>query len=67
MIENLVVEPTCQGKGVGVQLFDYAEATCKAHNCREILLLSSVRRIKAHEFFEQRGFAHVAKGFKKYI
>lgn len=67
MLENLIVDPANQGVGVGGQLFDYAEASCKAHNCREILLLSSVRRIRAHEFFEQRGFAHVAKGFKKYI
>ncbi len=67
IMENLIVDPAFQGRGVGIQLFEYAEAHCKENNCREILIMSNVIRTSAHEFFEQRGFSHVAKGFKKYI
>jgi len=67
MLENVIVDPACRGMGIGRELFDYCEVLCKKVDCREILLLSHVRRTEAHEFFEQRGYVHVAKGFKKYI
>lgn len=55
MLENLIVDPTCRGMGVGKQLFDHIEICCKAVDCREILLLSNVRRTEAHQFFERLG------------
>ncbi|MEX1030679.1 MAG: GNAT family N-acetyltransferase [Paenibacillaceae bacterium] len=67
MLENLIVDPACRGLGVGKQLFDHIEVLCMAVDCREILLMSNVRRTEAHQFFERLGYANVARGFKKYI
>src|SRR5690554_2325629 len=44
LLENLVVDSACRGIGVGKQLFDHIEVRCRAVQCREILLMSNVRR-----------------------
>jgi N-acetylglutamate synthase-like GNAT family acetyltransferase len=67
VLENVIVHPSCRGLGIGKQLFKYIELRCKAAGCRELLLMSNVRRTEAHQFFEKMGFSAVAKGFKKYI
>lgn len=67
VIENVIVDSSCRGLGIGKQLFQHVEKRCEAVGCRELLLMSNVSRLEAHQFFERIGFNAVAKGFKKYI
>ncbi|MBW7473140.1 GNAT family N-acetyltransferase [Paenibacillus oenotherae] len=65
--ENIIVDPASRGKGVGKDLITCAVSQCKKLGCREVLLMSNLRRTEAHLFFERQGFSPVAKGFKKYL
>lgn len=67
VVENVIVDPNCRGNGVGKALFKHVESFCLKNECREVLLMSNVKRTAAHEFFERQGFSHAAKGFKKYL
>jgi N-acetylglutamate synthase-like GNAT family acetyltransferase len=67
VVENVVVESSARGRGVGALLFKHIEAFCLAHDCSKIMLLSSVDRGHAHRFFERMGFVGASKrGFVKY-
>lgn len=67
VVENIIVDPAFWGKGIGKQMLNHIEQCCRDKNCREILLMSNIRRTDAHVFFEHQGFSHIAKGFKKYL
>lgn len=67
VVENIIVDPNTWGKGIGKEMLNYIEYRCREVNCREILLMSNIRRTEAHVFFEHHGYNHVAKGFKKYL
>lgn len=67
VVENIIVDPLCRGMGVGKELLQYIEDYCSKAACREVLLMSNIKRSAAHEFFERQGFNHIAKGFKKYL
>ena len=68
VIENLVVDETAQGRGIGAQLFEHLERVCVDRHCSKIMLLSNVKRASGHAFFRRMGCDDtVAKGFKKYF
>jgi N-acetylglutamate synthase-like GNAT family acetyltransferase len=67
VVEYIIVDPACRGMGVGKELLKHVEDYCIKIECREILLMSNVKRIAAHDFFERQGFNNVAKGFLKKI
>ena len=67
VVENVVVDATSRGRGVGAALLDEVERLCLARDCSKIMLLSAVERHDAHRFFERRGYAGDRKrGFVKY-
>lgn len=67
VVENLVVDQGCRGKGCGQALLREVERFCHSRNCSKIMLLSSVSRVTAHRFFEHVGFHGDRKrGFVKY-
>lgn len=67
VVENLVVDRQCWGKGIGQALLREVERFCLSRNCSKIMLLSSVSRVDAHRFFEHVGFRGDRKrGFVKY-
>jgi GNAT superfamily N-acetyltransferase len=67
VVENVIVEESVRGKGLGAALFRHIEAFCLAKNCSKIMLLSSIHRVQAHRFFEQAGFVGSSKqAFVKY-
>lgn len=68
LLENIIVDPEAQGKGVGRKLFSHVEELCREEDCTKMMLLSNSQRLDAHRFFEQNGFSGtVSKGFKKYL
>jgi N-acetylglutamate synthase-like GNAT family acetyltransferase len=68
LIENIVVDDTLRGKGIGKALLDHIDHVCRELNCSKIMLLSNSFRLDAHRFFEANGYnGTVSKGFKKYL
>ncbi|PWV94444.1 N-acetylglutamate synthase-like GNAT family acetyltransferase [Paenibacillus cellulosilyticus] len=68
VIENVVVDETLRGNGIGQQLMDYAERYCRSIRCSKIMLLSNSKRESAHHFFASIGYdSTVSKAFKKYL
>ncbi|MDY0093555.1 MAG: GNAT family N-acetyltransferase [Candidatus Vecturithrix sp.] len=56
IIENVITDRTYQRKGIGKQVIQNAIDYAKKQNCYKILLLSSTKRIDAHNFYESIGF-----------
>jgi N-acetylglutamate synthase-like GNAT family acetyltransferase len=68
VIENIIVHENHRSKNIGQELLQYVEEYCKSIDCHRIMLLSSSKRQKAHQFFEREGFdGSVSRGFKKYL
>jgi N-acetylglutamate synthase-like GNAT family acetyltransferase len=68
VVENIVVDDSLRGRGIGKKLLDHIDMVCREQNCTKIMLLSNSFRIDAHKFFEANGFSGtVSKGFKKYL
>jgi GNAT superfamily N-acetyltransferase len=67
VVENVVIDESARGQGVGTALFQHIESFCRDAECSKIMLLSAFGREDAHRFFERMGFVGSAKrGFVKY-
>jgi len=67
VVENLVLDESVRGQGIGALLLRHVEQFCAAHDCSKMMLLSSVTRVEAHRFFAGMGFRGDNKrGFVKY-
>jgi GNAT superfamily N-acetyltransferase len=67
VVENIVVDATARGRGVGAALLAQIDRLCLARDCSKIMLLSASERAQAHRFFERAGYAGDRKrGFVKY-
>ena len=67
VVENVIVDVTARGLGVGTALFRAIEVFCVNTNCSKIMLFSSSQRLDSHAFFEKQGFKGAVKcGFVKY-
>ena len=67
VVENIVVDATSRGRGIGAALLAEVERLSLERDCSKIMLLSAVERPDAHRFFERRGYAGDRKrGFVKY-
>ncbi|MBN3555885.1 GNAT family N-acetyltransferase [Fictibacillus nanhaiensis] len=68
VIENIIVREGFRGRNIGKKLLQHAEKYCLSIDCHRIMLLSSSKRDRAHQFFEREGFdGSVSRGFKKYL
>lgn len=56
VVEDVVVAPEWQGRGVGRGMMAHAAALCRAHACYKLVLSSNTRRSGAHDFYERLGF-----------
>lgn len=66
LVENVAVLESCQGQGVGRQMFQEIEHWGREMNCHYEMLVSGLSRTGAHQFYRALGFEEV-KGFKKYL
>jgi GNAT superfamily N-acetyltransferase len=55
-IENVVTHPDMRRKGYGRKVVQRAIDHAKSQNCYKILLLSSINRKNAHDFYTNIGF-----------
>ncbi len=68
VIENIIVHEDFRGRNIGRKLLQHVEDYCRSIDCHRIMLLSSSKRDRAHQFFEREGFdGSVSRGFKKYL
>jgi GNAT superfamily N-acetyltransferase len=56
LIEDVVVDSTLQGQGIGKQMMHFAMAQSAARDCYKMTLSSHVARDSAHRFYEALGF-----------
>jgi GNAT superfamily N-acetyltransferase len=56
IIEDVVVHPKWQGKGLGKQMMQFAIAKCQQAKCYKLVLSSNLKRERAHQFYLDLGF-----------
>ncbi len=56
IVEDVVVDPHCQGQGVGRQMMDFARERCREKGCYKMALSSNRKRERAHAFYDGLGF-----------
>ena len=62
-IEDLVTDEGARSKGYGGQLFDWLVAVAAENECRQIRLVSNVKRVDAHRFYLRKGMTLEAHYF----
>lgn len=63
VIEDVVVAADCRGCGVGSEMMAFAATLCRAGGCYKITLSSNHKRVRAHRFYEELGFARHGYSF----
>ena len=66
-IEDLVATASARSKGYGGQLFDWLAAQAASRSCRQLRLLSGVKRTDAHRFYLRKGMVIEAHYFSMNI
>lgn len=64
VIENVRVDRTLRGSGIGGAFIKWAVEECRERGCVMIELTSNGRRTDAHRFYERLGFQKSHAGFK---
>lgn len=65
VIEDVRVERSCRGRGVGDFLLAHAEARASGLGCKLIELFVHCERDDAHRFYERAGYTGAHRGFRK--
>lgn len=56
ILDNVVVDPEHQGRGIGKMMLLKAMELARQNNCYKIMLSSGKHREHAHEFYRRSGF-----------
>jgi ribosomal protein S18 acetylase RimI-like enzyme len=56
VIEDVAVDPACQGEGIGRAMMEHALRVCGDKGCYKVALSSNLNRQRAHAFYESLGF-----------
>jgi GNAT superfamily N-acetyltransferase len=64
VVEDVVVHPDWQGRGIGKQMMKFALARCKEAGCYKMTLSSNLKREVAHKFYESLGFEKHGYSFR---
>jgi GNAT superfamily N-acetyltransferase len=65
ILESVFVSTAARGQGVGAAMLAVAEERARARGATLITLSSDARRVNAHRFYEQHGYAKTSVAFKK--
>ncbi len=64
MIEHVITNSRCRGKGIGSRMLRFAIDIAWQKNCYKVMLLSGMQRAEAHRVYEKLGFrGDVEKGY----
>jgi len=55
-VEDVVVDAEFQSQGIGRQMIEYAIDVCRKNGCYKMVLSSSLKCERAHQFYENLGF-----------
>jgi GNAT superfamily N-acetyltransferase len=67
IVENVVVDASQRGTGLGRRLMAEAERIAAEADCYKVALTSNNKRAPAHAFYETIGYTHSHKGFTRYV
>lgn len=56
VVEDVVVDPHCQGQGIGRAMMRHALRLCGEKGCYKLALSSALGRTRAHAFYASLGF-----------
>ncbi len=56
IVEEVVVDPQMQGRGVGAAMMRAAMDLARDKGCYKLVLSSNAKRVRAHAFYERLGF-----------
>ncbi|MEI6215197.1 MAG: GNAT family N-acetyltransferase [Desulfuromonadales bacterium] len=65
ILEDVVVDETLRGKGIGKRMMEYANDLCRHAGCYKMTFSSNMNRETAHRFYESLGFRR--HGYSFYI
>jgi GNAT superfamily N-acetyltransferase len=60
IVEDLIVDPSMRGEGIGKTILDWIAAEARMRNIGRLFLESGVHNERAHHFFEHEGFQTVS-------
>jgi ribosomal protein S18 acetylase RimI-like enzyme len=64
VIEDVAVDPQCQGQGIGKAMMLHALGLCSEKGCYKVALSSNLKRARAHAFYESLDFERHGYSFK---
>jgi GNAT superfamily N-acetyltransferase len=64
IIEDIAVDPTCQGMGIGKVMVGHAISLCREKGCYKVMLSSNLKRERAHAFYESLDFERHGYSFR---
>ena len=64
IVEDVVVAPSQQGRGVGRAMMDFARQKSIEKGCYKLVLSSNAKRERAHAFYEQLGYERYGYCFR---
>lgn len=67
IVENVVVAPAHQRRGIGRALVEDALQRAQDAGCYKVQLMSHQDRAEAHAFYRSLGFETCAQGFRRYL
>jgi GNAT superfamily N-acetyltransferase len=67
LVENVVVDASSRGSGVGRRLMAEAVRLAEEAGCYKVTLTSNIKRTDAHAFYERIGFGQTHRGFTLYL
>jgi ribosomal protein S18 acetylase RimI-like enzyme len=63
VVESVAVDPRRQGGGVGKAMMDHAMSIARDKGCYKLALSSSLKRVRAHAFYEKLGYRRYGYSF----
>jgi GNAT superfamily N-acetyltransferase len=63
LVESVAVDPLAQGRGIGQAMMDHAMQIARERGCYKLALSSSIKRVRAHAFYEKLGYRRYGYSF----
>ncbi len=63
IVDDVIVEPSWRGQGIGTRMMRDAMARCREKGCYKMALSTNVKRAEAHRFYESLGFVRHGYSF----
>jgi len=64
VVEDVVVDPAHQGRGIGRAMMQHAREQCRCAGCYKFVLSSNLKREDAHRFYDALGFERHGYSFR---